>query len=156
MLEEMVGEILARRRMTLAVAESCTGGLLGSRITDVPGSSAYFVGGVLAYSDAVKKQLLHVPDEMLRLHGAVSEDVALVMARGARKLLKVDVALGVTGIAGPARETAKPIGLVFVALSAMDLETCREYRWTGDRLANKRLSADAALQLLLDYLTRAP
>ncbi|TAK33335.1 MAG: CinA family protein [Chloroflexota bacterium] len=154
MLEKTVGEILARRRMTLAVAESCTGGLLGSLVTDVPGSSAYFVGGVVSYANEAKRRLLGVPDEMLRQQGAVSEDVALAMARGARELFQVDVALAVTGIAGPAPETSKPVGLVYVALAASDLESCREFRWTGDRIANKRRSAEAALQLLLDYLER--
>ena len=154
MLEKTIGEILARRQMTLAVAESCTGGLLGSLITDVPGSSAYFVGGVVSYSNEAKSRILRVPDEMLRQHGAVSEDVALAMARGARELFQVDVALAVTGIAGPAPNRSKPVGLVYVALAASDLESGREFRWTGDRLTNKRRSAEAALQLLLDYLER--
>src|SRR3990170_7141773 len=130
MLEKTVGEILARRQMTLAVAESCTGGLLGSLITDVPGSSAYFVGGVVSYSNEAKSRILRVPDEMLRQHGAVSEDVALAMARGARELFQVDVALAVTGIAGPAPNRSKPVGLVYVALAAPDLESGREFRWT--------------------------
>lgn len=156
MLEKAIGTILARRQMTLAVAESCTGGLLGSLITDVPGSSTYFLGGVVSYANEVKSRLLGVPDGMLAQFGAVSEEVALSMARGVRELFRVDVALAVTGIAGPAPETSKPVGLVYVALAAADLETCREFFWTGDRLANKRHSAEAALQLLLDYLERLP
>jgi PncC family amidohydrolase len=137
----------------LAVAESCTGGLLADWITDVPGSSDYFLGGVVAYSNALKESLLGVRPETLVDHGAVSEPTAREMARGARERLGADVALSVTGIAGPSGGTAeKPVGLVYIALSAPDAERCERYVWQGDRRTNKRASVEAALALLLNYL----
>ncbi len=152
-LENEVGERLRARGMTLAVAESCTGGLLGSRITDVPGSSDYFAGGVIAYSNRAKESVLGVPADLLARHGAVSREVALAMARGARRLLGADVALSTTGIAGPTGGTPeKPVGLVYVALAAGDREECERHVWPGDRVENKRLSAEAALSLLKRHL----
>jgi PncC family amidohydrolase len=153
-LEEQIGELLSRRGWTLAVAESCTGGLLGHRITNVSGSSAYFEGGVLSYSNEVKERLLGVPHETLVEHGAVSEETALAMARGARRLLGVDVALSVTGIAGPTGGTAeKPVGLVYIGLAAQGTELCERHIWKGDRAENKASSAEAALEMLLRFLS---
>jgi PncC family amidohydrolase len=152
-LEEQVGELLSRRGWTLAVAESCTGGLLGHLITNVSGSSAYFQGGVISYSNEAKEELLGVPHETLVEHGAVSKETALAMARGARRLLGVDVALSVTGIAGPTGGTEeKPVGLVYVALAAEGTELWERHVWPGDRSQNKALSAEAALKVLLRYL----
>jgi PncC family amidohydrolase len=153
-LETQIGELLSRRGWTLAVAESCTGGLLGHLITSVSGSSAYFQGGVISYSNEVKERLLGVPQETLIEFGAVSKETALAMARGARRLLGVDVALSVTGIAGPTGGTVeKPVGLVYVALVAEGTELCETHVWQGDRAHNKARSAEAALELLLCYLT---
>lgn len=153
-LEKQVGELLSRRGWTLAVAESCTGGLLGHLITDVSGSSAYFQGGVISYSNEVKERLLGVPHETLIEHGAVSKETTLAMAQGARRLLGVDVALSVTGIAGPTGGTAeKPVGLVYIGLAAEGTELWERHVWQGDRDQNKALSAEAALKLLLRYLT---
>lgn len=143
------------RGLTLAVAESCTGGLLGHRLTNVAGASAYFLGGVLAYANAAKEQLLGVPAAVLAEHGAVSEATARAMARGARALLGADLALSVTGIAGPDGGTPeKPVGLTWIGLSAPDGDWARRYVWTGDRAGNKAQSAQAALELLGAYLTR--
>ncbi len=137
----------------LATAESCTGGLLADQITDVPGSSDYFRGGVVAYSNALKEMLLGVRSETLMTHGAVSEPTAREMARGARERLAADVALAVTGIAGPTGDTpAKPLGLTYIALAAADAEWCERHVWTGDRRANKEQSVVAALALLVRYL----
>ena len=153
--EEEVGDLLSRRGLTLAVAESCTGGLLGHRITNVSGSSAYFEGGVLSYSNEAKEQILGVPRETLVQHGAVSGEIALAMARGARRLFGTDIAVSLTGIAGPTGGTPdKPVGLVYVALAAEDAELLKEHVWSGDRTANKEQSAQAALELILKYLTR--
>jgi PncC family amidohydrolase len=153
-LQERVGELLSQPGWTLAVAESCTGGLLGHLITGVSGSSAYFEGGIISYSNEAKERLLGVPHETLVQHGAVSEETALAMARGARRLLGTDVALSVTGIAGPTGGSAdKPVGLVYVGLAAEDAELCEKHVWQGDRAQNKALSAEAALDLLLRYLT---
>jgi len=152
-LDEQIAEILTQRGLTLAVAESCTGGLLGHRITSVSGSSAYFQGGVISYSNEAKERLLGVPLQTLVEHGAVSEETALAMARGARRLLATDLALSITGIAGPSGGTPeKPVGLTYIALAAEDAEVVEKHIWQGDRSQNKELSAEAALKLLLDYL----
>jgi PncC family amidohydrolase len=153
-LQERVGALLSQRGWTLAVAESCTGGLLGHLITNVSGSSAYFEGGIISYSNEAKERLLGVPHETLVEHGAVSEETALAMARGARRSLGTDMALSVTGIAGPTGGTPeKPVGLVYVGLAAEAAQLCDKHVWQGDRAQNKALSAEAALDLLLRYLT---
>lgn len=150
---DRVWEGLRRGGLRLAVAESCTGGLLASMITDVAGSSDYFLGGVVSYSDEVKESLLGVPHELLVEQGAVSDEVALAMAWGVRRLLRADVSLAITGVAGPGGGTPlKPVGLVYVALAAPDSAFCREFRWASDRTGNKELSARAALDILAGYL----
>jgi nicotinamide-nucleotide amidase len=136
--------------LTLAVAESCTGGLLAAAITDQPGSSAYFKGGVVAYSNEMKERLLEVPRELLERHGAVSAEVARAMAEGARRLLATDVAVSVTGIAGPdADGTEKPVGLTHIWLAVGDGGEGRRFVFPGDRWANRRQAVDEALVLLL-------
>lgn len=152
-IEEKVGALLADRGLTLVTAESCTGGLLAHRITNVSGSSAYYLGGVVAYADRVKEEALGVRRETLLVHGAVSEETAREMASGARQRIGANVAVSITGIAGPTGGMPeKPVGLVYVALSAPDVEICRRHIWQGDRLMNKQQSAEAALQLLLAYV----
>lgn len=152
-LAQQIGDGLRRRGLTLAVAESCTGGLLGDHITDVPGSSDYFLGGVLSYSNQVKHRLLGVQAETLAAHGAVSAQCAAEMAQGARRLVGSDAALSVTGIAGPGGGSdGKPKGLTYIHLSAPGCERGLRALWPGDRRANKEDSARAALGLLLDYL----
>lgn len=152
-IEAEIGKYMAERKLTLATAESCTGGLVAHRITNVSGSSAYFLGGMVAYANEAKESMLGVRHETLLAHGAVSAEAAQEMAQGARRRLGADVALSITGIAGPTGGTAdKPVGLVYVALSAADAELSERHVWAGDRLANKEQSAEAALQLLLRYL----
>jgi PncC family amidohydrolase len=152
-IENSVGELLRSQTLTLSTAESCTGGLLGHRLTNVPGSSDYFSGGVIAYSYAAKERILNVSHDTLYDHGAVSEPTALEMARGARRLFHSDVALSITGIAGPGGGMPdKPVGLTYVALSARDMEICRQFVWDDDREGNKSHSAQAALEMLLEYL----
>lgn len=152
-LEEEVGALLLEQGLTLVTAESCTGGLVGHRITNVPGSSGYYLGGLVAYANEMKESSLGVRHETLVTYGTVSEETAREMSRGARRLLGADVALALTGVAGPGGGTEeKPVGLVYVALSARDVELCRCYRWQGDRITNKKQSADAALRLLRSYL----
>ena len=153
-LEQKVGELLSQRGLTLAVAESCTGGLLGHRITNVSGSSGYFEGGIISYSNEAKEAVLGVPHDILIEHGAVSRETALAMARGARRVLGTDLAVSVTGVAGPGGGTTeKPVGLVYIGLSAEGAELCDKHVWQGDRAANKEQSAEAALKLILQYLT---
>ena len=151
--EEIIARLVEQGR-TVAVAESCTGGLIGHRLTQVPGSSAAFLGGVIAYHNAVKERVLGVPAEVLEREGAVSEATALAMAEGARRLLGADVGVAVTGIAGPAGGTEdKPVGLTYVALAGPESRTCERYLWRGERMANKESSAEAALALLCRYLS---
>jgi len=153
-LESEVGKLLRQQRLTLAVAESCTGGLVGHRLSNVPGSSEYFLGDVVAYSYEAKERLLGVPHDVIVREGAVSEAVALALARGVRRLLDADLALGVTGIAGPGGGLpTKPVGLVYIALVTPQGERVVRHVWQGDRLSNKQQSAEAALLLLRDYLT---
>ena len=152
-LEKLVGDLLRSQGLTLSVAESCTGGLLSHRLTNVPGSSDYFIGGVVAYSYDAKEQVLAVRHDTLYDHGAVSEQTALEMARGARRLFHTDVALSITGIAGPGGGLPdKPVGLTYIALSARDREGCQRFVWDSDREANKAQSAHAALEMLAGYL----
>jgi nicotinamide-nucleotide amidase len=139
--------------LRVGTAESCTGGLIGHRITQVAGSSDYYAGSIVAYSNEIKMALLGVSRDTLAQHGAVSRATAQEMARGARSALGVDLALSVTGIAGPAGGTAeKPVGLTYVGLAAPDGEWVERYVWSADRHANKALSAQAALDLLRRYL----
>lgn len=152
-LAQAIGDLLQENRLTLAVAESCTGGLLGTLITNTPGSSAYFEGGVIAYSDGVKQQVLGVPKDTLEQHGAVSSETAIAMAKGARTLLRTDLALATTGIAGPSGGTPeKPVGLVFIALASASGTTCKKHCWPGDRWRNREWSAKAALALVHEHL----
>jgi nicotinamide-nucleotide amidase len=150
-LAAVVGEALAAAGRTLATAESCTGGLLGQLITDVPGSSRYYLGGVVTYADSAKKTLLGLSAELLAGHGAVSEPVASAMAAGGRRLLGSDYALAITGVAGPAGGSAeKPVGLVYIALTGPAGGITRELRLGRDaprRLIRTR-AAQAALNLL--------
>ncbi len=151
-LRDLAERILERCRqagLTVATAESCTGGLVGDALTDVPGSSASYLGGVVAYADAAKVGLLDVPPGILAAHGAVSAQVARAMAVGARARLGADVSVAITGIAGPAGGTAdKPVGLTYVAVADARGVEVRRHGWTGDRAANKAASAAAALDLL--------
>jgi nicotinamide-nucleotide amidase len=152
-LEKIVGRLLTEQKLTIALAESCTGGLIAHRLTNVSGSSAYFIGGVVSYANEAKERVLGVSQQTLQEHGAVSEQTAREMARGVRRLLQTDVALAVTGIAGPSGGTPeKPVGLTHIALAAEDLERCERYHWKGDRRANKEQSAEAALEMLREYL----
>lgn len=149
-LESVVGRLLAERGETLATAESCTGGMLAERITRVPGSSGWFLGGVVSYSNRLKTRLLGVPEEVLAEHGAVSEAVARAMAEGARERLGADWAIAITGIAGPdGGSEEKPVGTVDFAWAGPDGGTdCRRRRFLGDRDRVRRLSAQTALERL--------
>jgi PncC family amidohydrolase len=152
-IEYRIHSLLTERRLTLAAAESCTGGLVASRITDVPGSSAYFMGGIIAYSYEAKAALLNVSWDTLNGKGAVSRETVLEMAHGARKALGVDIAVSVSGIAGPGGGTPdKPVGTTWIGLATSGGDEARLFIWTGDRIQNKQLSSEAALQIILDYL----
>jgi PncC family amidohydrolase len=140
-------------QLTLATAESCTGGLVSHVLTEVSGSSGYYLGGVVAYGDPLKRALLNVPDSTLARHGAVSAQTAVAMAEGARSRLGSDVAVSVTGNAGPTGDTpGKPVGLTYVAVADANGHDVRRYTWNADRSGNKLLSAAAALELVLERL----
>jgi len=150
---EELGRRLRVLGLSLGTAESCTGGGLADAITDVAGSSDYFVGGVVAYANRVKEQLLGVGPGLLATHGAVSEPVARAMAEGVRRLLGVDLGVGITGIAGPGGGTPeKPVGLVYIAVAGLGGTDVRRFQWGEDRIGNKRCSVEAALEMLLGYL----
>ncbi|MGH2476478.1 MAG: CinA family protein [Candidatus Limnocylindrales bacterium] len=152
-LAQRLGAACQARGVRVATAESCTGGLVAHLITEVPGSSAYFAGGLVTYADDVKTALADVPTEVLDAHGAVSAQVARAMADGTRRRLGVDVAVAVTGVAGPDGGTeAKPVGLTYVAVADADGDDVRRFNWVDDRSGNKRASAGAALSLLLERL----
>jgi len=152
-IEIQLGDLLRARGVKLATAESCTGGLIADRITDVPGSSEYFIGGIVAYAYEAKVALLGVSWDTLHMYGAVSRETVLEMARGARKALGVDLAVSVSGIAGPGGGLPdKPVGTTWIGLSTPEGEWARVFIWEGDRRGNKELSADAALQFVVDYL----
>jgi PncC family amidohydrolase len=152
-LEQVIGRLLTEQKLTIALAESCTGGLIAHRLTNVPGSSAYLIGGAVSYANEAKERMLGVSHQTLQKYGAVSEETAREMSRRVRRLLQTDVALAVTGIAGPSGGTPqKPVGLTYIALIAEDSERCERYLWKGDRWSNKEQSAEAALGMLREYL----
>lgn len=152
-LEIQVGHLLREHGLKLVVAESCTGGLLASRITDVPGSSEYFLGGVVAYAYEAKADLLNVAWNTLNTKGAVSRETVLEMASGVRNAMKADIAVSVSGIAGPGGGTPeKPVGTTWIGLVTQEWEGAQIFHFSGNREENKVFAVDAALKLLLDYL----
>jgi nicotinamide-nucleotide amidase len=156
-MEEAIGLLLQKHGQTLSVAESCTGGLICNRITNIPGSSKYFERGVISYSNRSKTELLGVPPLMLERYGAVSAEAAEAMALGIRRLSGSDLGLSVTGIAGPEGGTPeKPVGLVYIALAWEGGVKSKEYRFFEDRLANKRRSSLLALEMVRRHLLGLP
>ena len=148
-LEGLTGRMLLKSKKTLAIAESCTGGLLASRITDIPGSSHYLKLGLITYSDESKNKLLNIPMDAIKKYGAVSKQVASLMAKNVRTLAGTDYGIGVSGIAGPGGATKKkPIGLIYIALSAKDKIICKEFHFIGTRDLIKYKSTQAALNLI--------
>ena len=153
LLEEVIGQKLRAAKLTLATAESCTGGLLGDRLTNISGSSGYYLGGVISYSNEIKEKILGVPHQILETVGAVSSECALAMAQGIRKLTGSSIGISTTGIAGPGGGTEeKPVGLVFIGISTINYDQVKRFVWNGDRINNKSESSEAALNLLLEYL----
>jgi PncC family amidohydrolase len=151
-IEEEVGSYFIQAGMTLATAESCTGGLIAHRLTNVSGASAYFLGSVVAYHNAVKHSLLGVPEAVLAAHGAVSEETARDMAEGVRRLVGATYGLAVTGIAGPTGGSAdKPVGLVYLAVARADGTAVIRRQYSGTREEIKAQTAETAIKLLLEY-----
>ncbi len=149
----VVGELLAAQKKTIAIAESCTGGLISHRLTNVPGSSAYIVASVIAYAYEAKVAALGVAWETLNKFGAVSAETVTEMARGVREKFGATIGMAVTGIAGPGGGmVGKPVGLTFIALATADDLIIERHVWRGDRLQNKEQSAEAVLELVKKYL----
>ena len=155
MLASRIGQLLKQRNLTVSVAESCTGGRLGDRLTDVPGSSDFFMGGVISYSNAAKVSLLGVDSAVLVSKGAVSREIAIQMASGVRSRLRTDIGVGVTGIAGPTGGSrAKPVGLVFIAICSEMRSTCAKKTFKGSRTSIKRQSTEEAVHMLQEFILK--
>ena len=153
-LARAVIQTLGARRMHLATAESCTGGLIGKLLTDVAGASAVYMGGVISYVNDVKRRLLGVREETLRAYTAVSRQTAHEMARGAREATGAEAAVSVTGLAGPDGDgTGRPVGLVYIALDTEGFSFCRELHLCGDRAQIREAAACAVLEMILEYLS---
>ena len=152
-LEEVIAGLLTEKKLTIAVAESCTGGLITNRLTDVSGSSVYLERGLVTYSNKAKISMLGVPAAIIEQHGAVSEETARLMAEGVRKLAGTDLGISSTGIAGPTGGSKeKPVGTVYLALADSKQTICRHYAYRWDRKRNKDMFSEAALFLLKNYL----
>ena len=152
-LAARVGERCLSLGARIATVESCTGGLVGHLITETPGSSAYYLGGFVTYSDESKQVLVGVPPDLLTAHGAVSAQTAVAMAVGGRERTGAEIGVAVSGIAGPdGGSPAKPVGLTYVAVADADGAAVRRFVWAGSRAENKRSSAQAALELVLERI----
>ncbi len=153
-IEEKIAKLLIQQKKDLALAESCSGGLLANRLTNIPGSSRFFKSGIIAYSNEIKTKLLKVPVSLLKKYGAVSHETACAMAEGVRIQLQTDFGVSITGIAGPDGGTAqKPVGLTYIAVSSKEKVECLECHFKGDRLKVKQQATTEALKLLLTFLS---
>jgi len=154
-IEIELGKLLSMRGYTISVAESFTGGLIGHTITNAPGSSRYFQGGVIAYANEVKMKILGVSEQTLINYGAVSEQTVLEMARGVRSALNTDIGISSSGIAGPdGGSVEKPVGLAWLGLSAAELEQAEQFMFSGDRYQIKKQATQTAIQLLIEFLAK--
>lgn len=152
-LIQRIHKLLIERQKTLAVAESCTGGLLSAYLTQISGSSKYFLLGTVTYSNKAKENILKVPHSLLLKNGAVSQEVASAMAKGVRKIARADFGIGITGIAGPSGASAqKPVGTVFIAIDSQNARVCAKLHFTGNRTTIRKKSALRALELLKRFI----
>ncbi len=154
-IEDIIGDLLRKQHLTLSIAESCTGGLISDKITNTPGSSEYFIGGVVVYNNKIKKQFGGVKDETLKKYGAVSKETVIELANGIRERFNTDIGIGVSGIAGPTGATKdKPIGLVYIAIANNRESQFEQYNFNGNRRMIKEKSAMAALDFLRRFLEK--
>jgi nicotinamide-nucleotide amidase len=149
-----LGELVRQKDLTVAVAESCTGGLLAAALADLPESSKRFLGGVVSYTTDKKMELLGVPEDVIQRDGVISQATARLMAEGARRLFTSGLAISVTGVAGPQTQEGKPVGLTYIGVSLDGRTEVREYHWPGGRAANRVASVEAAIDLAADLLER--
>lgn len=153
-IQYILGELLKKEKKTLAIAESCTGGFTSNLITDVPGSSVYFMGGITAYSNQAKISILNVPEKVIQEEGAVSRTCAITMAQNVRKILRANIGIGLTGIAGPnGSTTEKPLGSVYIAVNDGAKTICNLYRFSGSRLEVKQKASETALKMVRDLIS---
>ena len=156
-LEQELGDVLTNCHLTIATAESCTGGLIANRITNVSGSSSYFERGVITYSNQAKIEILNVPSTTIEQFGAVSPETASAMAVGVKDLAHTDIGLGVTGIAGPTGGTTeKPVGLIYIGIAGNNKVVTHEFMLKGSRIEIKEQTAEVALKKLLDFVNAIP
>ncbi len=152
-IEQVVGELLSKNKKTLAIAESCTGGLLSNLITNIAGSSTYFLGGVVAYSNQSKMDMLKIPEQIIQDEGATSRNCALAMAKNIRGTLRADLGFSITGIAGPGGGSGnKPVGTVFIAVTDGEKNVCKLFKFEGARLEIKQKASQAALRMVKELL----
>lgn len=152
-LEKHLGQLFEGRDLWLAVTESSTGGLLGHLITNAPGSSKYFKGGVIAYANEVKADVLGVSSQTLDRFGAVSKETVIEMARGVRRILDADIGVAISGVAGPGGGTdEKPVGTTVIGMSALEQETTKSFVFPGERLDIKTQAAQSAIQMVINFL----
>lgn len=152
-MEKIIAGILTKKKLTLSVAESCTGGLLSHSLTNIPGSSRYFICGIVAYSNKAKNKILQVPDKTLKEHGAVSKETALALADNIRRIAGTNIGIGITGIAGPGGgSAAKPVGTVFIAIAIGHHVYFKKFSLSGNRTRIKALAKNAALNMLKECL----
>mgnify|MGYP002747690525 CR=1 FL=1 len=153
MLSDELGRELRARGLTISCAESCTGGLLTSVLTDIPGSSAYVMGSIVSYSNDVKSRVLGVSEEILSSRGAVSEEAAREMAEGVRRLMQTDIGVGITGVAGPdGGSEEKPVGLIYISVANRSHTIVEKNNFSGTRLENKNAAVEKALQMIYDVM----
>ncbi len=153
MIAKKIKDIFVKKNLTLAIAESCSGGLVSHLLTNISGSSKYFKGGFIVYANEAKIKLLRVPSSLITKHGAVSRPVAESMAQAVRKILKTDFGISITGIAGPTGGSKeKPVGLTYIAVAKQGKVICKEFRFKGTRIGIKNQAAQSALKLLLQLI----
>ncbi|MGC8684106.1 MAG: CinA family protein [bacterium] len=155
LISKRLGKLLMEQKKTLSTAESCTGGMISKVITDIPGSSRYFAGGVVSYSNDIKNRILHVDKALLNRYGAVSQEVALAMLKGVQRLMKTDCAIAVTGIAGPDGGTPeKPVGLVYIAVANKKDIQVKRFVFQHDRDGNRKQTTITAITILIEMLNK--
>ncbi|MEW5758447.1 MAG: CinA family protein [Candidatus Omnitrophota bacterium] len=154
-LEKRIAKIISESKLTISVAESCTGGLLSHRLTNISGSSRYFILGIVAYSNQAKRSLLKISKQVIEKYGPVSREIAILLAKQISKIAKSDIGIGITGIAGPTGGSKlKPVGLIFIALHFNKKTTCKKFNFVGNRLEIKKKTADSALKLIEQCLAK--
>jgi len=152
-IEQIINKVLTKERKTISSAESCTGGELSNLITNIPGSSTYFLGGIVAYSNQAKIDILKIPERIIQENGSVSRPCAINMAQGVRSILRTDIGIGITGIAGPTGASGENnVGSVYIAVSNGEKSVCKLFKLTGSRIEIKQKAAQAGLRMVKEFV----